>query len=62
MRGPVATLRPDPGGLVATLRPGPYVDRSQRCDLVHARFGRYALIGLSDVLGQLVFGGSIEDF
>ena len=38
------------------------VDRSQRYDLVFARFGRYALIGLSDVLGQLVFGGSIEAF
>ena len=59
--GPVATLRPDPCGPVATLRPGPCVDRSQRCDLiredrsqrcdlVRARFDRYALIGLSDVL------------
>ncbi|KAF3537780.1 hypothetical protein F2Q69_00022725 [Brassica cretica] len=71
--GPVATLRPDPCRPVVTLRPGPCVDRSQRCDLirvdrsqrcdlVRARFDRYALIGLFDVLGQLVFGGSIEAF
>ncbi|KAF2574548.1 hypothetical protein F2Q70_00003573 [Brassica cretica] len=62
MRGPVAMLRPDSCGPVATLLPGPYVDRSQRCDLVRARFGRYALIDLSEVLGHLVFGGSIEAF
>ncbi|KAF3535415.1 hypothetical protein F2Q69_00022953 [Brassica cretica] len=38
VHGPVATLRPDPCGLVArlvaTLRPCPCVARSQRCDLI----------------------------
>ncbi|KAF2534024.1 hypothetical protein F2Q70_00029845 [Brassica cretica] len=46
VHGPVVTLRPDPCGLVAMLRPGSCVDRSQRFDLVRARFGHYALIGL----------------
>ena len=50
MYGPVATLRPDPCGPVEKLRPGPCVDRSQRFDLVCARFRRYVLIGLDTCL------------
>ncbi|KAF3510428.1 hypothetical protein F2Q69_00007749 [Brassica cretica] len=51
--GPVVTLRPDPCGPVATLRPAPCSVRSLCVD----RFGY-----LSNVLGQLVFSGSIEAF
>ncbi|KAF3559381.1 hypothetical protein F2Q69_00013016 [Brassica cretica] len=51
--GPVATLRTDLCGPVATFRPGLCSVRSLCVD----RFGY-----LSDVRGQLVFGGSIEAF